>query len=338
MSEARCLAEIYDTALLDLDGVVYLSEHAIPGVIEAINSARDDFGMTLTYVTNNASRSPESVSEHLNELGLHTQPIEVVTSAQAGAAELAKLVPTGSTVFVMGSKALMHEVELVGLVSTQDFDAKVDALIQGYWPDMPWRMIAQASGVLHRGVVWVATNDDLTIPTKWGIAPGNGSMIQILAQATGRNPIVIAGKPHKPLMQQSIDRTHANHPIVIGDRLDTDISGANEVGIDSLLVFSGVTDVRALLEADLQHRPTYISWTAQGVLDVHPAVHITDSSVSCGGWSFSDDELAGSGNALDAIRVAMHAAWGEFIGVDAVFAQIENLGISTSELHAPSAR
>ncbi len=328
MSEARCLAEIYDTALLDLDGVVYLSEHAIPGVIEAINSAHDDCGMTLTYVTNNASRSPESVSEHLNELGLRTQSVEVVTSAQAGAVELAKLVPAGSTVFVMGSKALMHEVELVGLVPTQDFDADVDALIQGYWPDMPWRMIAQASGVLHRGVVWVATNDDLTIPTKWGIAPGNGSMIQILAQATGRQPIVIAGKPHKPLMQQSIDRTQAKHPIVIGDRLDTDISGANAVGIDSLLVFSGVTDVRALLEADVQHRPTYVSWTAQGILDVHPGVHITEASISCGGWNFSNGEVTGSGDALDAIRVAMYAVWGELVSVEVALEQLKIHGVS----------
>ena len=328
MTESRCLAQIYDTALLDLDGVVYLTDLAIPGAIDAINRAHDEFDMTMTYVTNNASRSPESISEHLNELGLHTYAIDVVTSAQAGAAELARLVPKGSTVFVMGSKALMHEVELVGLEPTQDFDADVISLIQGYWPDMPWRMIAQAAGVLHRGVTWVATNDDLTIPTKWGIAPGNGSMIQILAQATNRRPDVIAGKPHKPLMQQSIDRTSAKNPIVVGDRLDTDIAGANAVGVDSLLVFSGVTDVRALLEADLKHQPNYISWTAQGLLEVHPEIVVTDHSVSCQGWSYLGGELSGSGDALDAIRVAMRASWAGISSTDELLGQLIKCGIA----------
>lgn len=328
MSDARCLAQIYDTALLDLDGVVYLTEQGVPGVADALNQANADFGMTLTYVTNNASRSPDSVSEHLNHLGLHTSPIEVVTSAQAGAVELAKRVPEGSSVFVMGSKALMHELELVGLSPTQNFEDEVVAVIQGYWPDMPWRMIAQAAGVLHRGVLWVATNDDLTIPTQWGIAPGNGSMIQILSNATNRKPDVIAGKPHRPLMVQSIERTHAKHPIVVGDRLDTDIAGANDVEIDSLLVFSGVSGIADVMNADPHHRPTYLSWTASGLLDEHPDVAEDSGRLSCNGWTVTDGQLSGSGDALDAIRVAVRAVWVGQADTSTMLDQLSRAGIA----------
>ena len=303
------IAKDYDAALLDLDGVVYIGEDSIPGVIPALNSAHAQTGIALTCVTNNAARSSASVAAHLTDLGLAVGPDDVVTSAQAGAAELAKLVKPGALVFVCGSRDLMHEVQLVGLNPSQEFHLNYDAVINGYWPDMPWRMLGQAAGIISNGAVWVATNMDLTIPTKFGTSPGNGSMVNGLINATGRKPDVVAGKPQKPLMQASIERTGSKKPIVIGDRLDTDILGANNVGIDSLLVFSGVTSILELINALPNERPTYIAWDATGITNSHQGVLVENGEVSLGGFKVTADGLSGSGDSLDAIRVAAVGAW-----------------------------
>ena len=303
------LASVYDAALFDLDGVIYIGPKAVPGVVPVVNDMAAKYGMTMTYVTNNASRSSESVAEHLRELGLDVDAVDVVTSAQAGAAELAKRVPSGSSVFVMGSRDLMREVELVGLVPSQDSDADHVAVIEGYWPDMPWRMLAQGGKVISAGALWVATNMDMTIPTQWGNSPGNGSMVTILGNAIGRKPDVVAGKPEVPLMQQSIDRAGAKNPIVLGDRLDTDIWGANNVGIDSVCVLSGVTTVRELCDAADHLRPTYIAWDASCLAEPQTAVTVNADSVSIGDVTWRVDGFQGAGDALDAIRVGIAAVW-----------------------------
>ena len=328
ISPSEVLASAYDTALLDLDGVVYLGEHSIPGVIGALNEAHDVHGMTLTCVTNNAARSSESVAEKLQNMGLKVTARDVVTSAQAGAAELAKLLPQGSTVFVLGSKDLAREVELVGLIPTQDPDVKCDAVVEGFWPDMPWRMLDYAAGILHTGVPWVATNMDLTIPTKHGTAPGNGSMVQALVNAVGRKPTLVAGKPERPLMQQSIDRAGAKKPLVVGDRLDTDIWGATNVGIDSLLVFSGVTSIQEMIAAPVELRPTYIGWDATDILKPQTAAKVDGDVVTCGGWTMDRGDLMGQGDSLDAIKVAAVAHWTGSVEVDRAVEVLEAIGLN----------
>ena len=322
------LASEYDAALLDLDGVVYVGEDAVPGVIAALNEAKDKTGIALTCVTNNAARSSAAVAEHLTALGLHVGPDDVVTSAQAGAAELAKLVKPGSSVFVCGSRDLMREVELVGLVPSQEFSLEHDAVINGYWPDMPWRMLGQAAGIISSGVPWVATNMDLTIPTKFGTSPGNGSMVNSLIMATGRKPNVVAGKPEAPLMQASIDRTGAKRPIVIGDRLDTDILGANNVGIDSLLVLSGVTSIQDLLLALPSERPTYLAWDAAGILLGQKVVDVSADSASLGGWAVTKSGLTGAGDSLDAIRVCAVGVWRQICDVEILTEDLKSSGLS----------
>ena len=322
------LARAYDAALFDLDGVIYVGQNSVPGVVSCVNQIHSDFGMTLTYVTNNASRSAASVAAHLNELGLGAKPEDVVTSAQAGAAVLATLVPQGSSIFVLGSRDLMAEVELVGLVPSQDVDLSHAGLIEGYWPDMPWRMLAQASHVLSTGVPWVATNMDITIPTQWGMAPGNGAMVNALAQSVGRRPTAVAGKPEVPLMQQSIERAKSQRPLVIGDRLDTDIHGANNVGIDSLLVFSGVTSVRELLGAPVEFRPTYVAWDATGLADIHHGVDVQPGIASLNGWQVTGGTLVGQGDILDAIRVTAVAVWNDLQSIDDATSQLAERGIA----------
>ncbi|MEJ6493074.1 MAG: HAD-IIA family hydrolase [Actinomycetes bacterium] len=308
-SSSPILAKAYDTALLDLDGVVYIGQDAVPGVIGALNQAHDEFGMTLTCVTNNASRSPQRVADHLMQLGLKVSAGDVVTSAQAGASELAKLIPQGSRVFVLGSQDLAREVELVGLLASHDDSLTYDALIQGYWPDMPWRILDFAAEILRSGVPWVVTNMDLTIPTPTGVAPGNGTVVQALGQSVNREPTVVAGKPQTPLMQQSIDRTGAKRPLVVGDRLDTDIHGANNVGVDSLLVLSGVTTLAEILQAPVELRPTYLAWDACEILKPQTAASFADNVASCGGWQVRNSDLIGQGDALDGFKAIALAHW-----------------------------
>jgi HAD superfamily hydrolase (TIGR01450 family) len=322
------LYQAYDAALLDLDGVVYVGREAVPGVIPALTDVVRLGGMQLTYVTNNASRSSQSVAAHLCELGLQVLAADVVTSAQAGAALLATMVPRGSRVFVLGSRDLMREVDAVGLVSSQDPTHKHFGVIQGYWPDMPWRMLAQAAAVLNQGVPWVATNMDLTIPTEWGKAPGNGSMVNILATSVGRRPDGVAGKPEVPLMRASIERARSKRPVVVGDRLDTDILGAANVGIDSLLVLSGVTSVADLLVASPEFRPTYLGWDASSLLEPQSGVVVDAGRVGLREWYVEKGRLMGVGDVLDAVRVAAVAVWRGALTFDEAVLGLRTRGVA----------
>lgn len=326
-SASPILAKAYDTALLDLDGVVYIGQDGVPGVIPALNLAHVKFGMTLTCVTNNASRSPQRVADHLMQLGLKVSAADVVTSAQAGAGELAKLIPQGSRVFVLGSQDLAREVELVGLLASNDDSLAYDALIQGYWPDMPWRILDFAAEILRSGVPWVVTNMDMTIPTPMGIAPGNGSVVQALGQSVNREPTVVAGKPQTPLMQQSIDRTAAKRPLVVGDRLDTDIHGANNVGVDSLLVLSGVTTLAEILQAPVELRPTYIAWDACDILKPQTGASFLGKVASCGGWRVISGDLVGQGEALDGFKAIAVAHWNGQISLVTALECLQGIGL-----------
>jgi len=325
---SNLLAKDYDAALLDLDGVVYIGDDAVPAVIPTLNEMHQQFGIALTCITNNAARSPKVVAEHLQRLGLQVTANDVVTSGQAAATELARLLPQGSDVFVLGSRDLADEVELVGLKPSQDPDKHYAAIVQGYWPDMPWRMLGLASKIINSGALWVGTNADWTIPTTFGTSPGNGTMIQALKIATGRAPALIAGKPDSPLMYGAIDRTSAKQPLMIGDRLDTDILAANRINIDSLLVFSGVTDFMELFSATPELRPTYLAWDASGIADSHSAVSVDHGLVSLHDWRAAGDGLSGHGDALDAIRVLAVAVWELVISPDQAMSALAERGIS----------
>ena len=136
------------------------------------------------------------------------------------------------------------------------------ALMQGYGPDVGWRQLAEGSLAIGRGLLWVATNLDRTIPSPRGRVLGNGSMVAALRHATGAEPLV-AGKPEPPLMLESVERSAAVRPLVVGDRLDTDIEGANRSGIPSLLVLTGVTDWQDLLDAAPRLAPPISGMTCE---------------------------------------------------------------------------
>src|SRR6266487_467872 len=218
----------YDVALLDLDGVVYLGGTAIPGAAEALRKA-GAAGMRLAYVTNNAFRTPAAIAALLTSSGAPASPQDVVTSAQAAARLLAERLPAGAPVLVIGGSGLRMAVRERGLRPVSTAADKPQAVAQGYSPDVNYSMLAEGGLAVAAGALFVASNGDLTLPSRRGRQPGNGSLIQVLATATGVQPLV-AGKPEPPLHRESVLRTGARHPLVVGDRLDTDIEGAHRVG------------------------------------------------------------------------------------------------------------
>ncbi|MGI8867965.1 MAG: HAD-IIA family hydrolase, partial [Mycobacteriales bacterium] len=228
------LADIYDVALFDLDGVLYAGTAPIEHAAEAVAAARAH-GLRPVFVTNNASRTAPEVVDLLGRVGVPAQPAEVATSAQAAAHLLAGRLPAAARVLVCGSDALRGEIRAVGLTPVGTAGEDPIAVVQGYDAGVGWRELAEATVAVRRGAWWVATNADLTLPSPRGPLPGNGALVQVVAVASGRYPVV-AGKPEPTMHREAMARAGAGRALVVGDRLDTDILGANRVGCDSLLV------------------------------------------------------------------------------------------------------
>jgi glycerol-1-phosphatase len=329
---AEPLDEAYDVALLDLDGTVYLSGAAIPGAAEALRKAAAA-GMRLAYVTNNASRTRAAIAALLTSFGVSATPGDVVTSAQAAARMVAERLPAGAPVLVVGGSGLRMAVREHGLRPVTTAADRPRAVIQGYAPDIGYPLLAEGSLAVTAGALFVATNGDLTLPSRRGNLPGNGSFIQVIATATGVRPLV-AGKPEPPLHRESVLRTGARHPLVVGDRLDTDIESACRVGSDSLLVLTGVTSPAEAVLAPPSQRPTYLAEDLAGLLEPHPAVETRDGAFGCGDWTARRDqdrlELAGGGERIDGLRALCAAAWaGGRVTEESVRSAIQRLGWPT---------
>jgi glycerol-1-phosphatase len=309
------LAATYDVALLDLDGVVYVGPDPILTAPPALAKARAA-GMRLAFVTNNASRDPAAVAAHLVALGIPAVADDVVTSSQAAATVLAERLGVGASVLVTGSAALRRAVELVGLRVVTSADDRPDSVVQGYSPDLRYADLAEAALAVRAGALWVATNTDSTLPSTRGLLPGNGSLVAMVAVATGRRPIV-AGKPELPMHAEGVRRTESKNPLVVGDRLDTDIEGANVADTDSLLVLTGVTAASDLVDAPVEHRPTFLAVDLTGLVDTQPDVEADGTVMRCGGWTTSagglDGRIAinvdGDGRPIDGLRAVLTAAW-----------------------------
>ncbi|MDX6254677.1 MAG: glycerol-phosphatase [Frankiales bacterium] len=318
------LSTRYDVALLDLDGVVYRGADPVPGAPEALTAARAA-GMRLAFVTNNASRTPQQIVAHLGQLGVPARADEVVTSAHAAAALAAERLGPGGRVFVVGSDGLRDAVAGAGLVLVGSYDAvpAPQLVVQGFSPDLRYEDLAQAALAIAAGADWVATNTDATIPTSRGIQPGNGTLVAAVAAAAGRQPVV-AGKPERALVDEAVRRSGAGRPLVVGDRLDTDIEGAVRADLDSLLVLTGVSTVADLLAADPGARPTYLGMglAALGAPQLPLADFGTLPAQRRTGWQAETwsgslrltRSGAGPAHPLDALRTLVVAAWA---GLDA---------------------
>jgi HAD superfamily hydrolase (TIGR01450 family) len=305
--------------LLDLDGVVYIGDQAVKHAAQSIEAARVQ-GMRVAFVTNNASRTPETVADRLSGLGVPAQPSDVITSSMAVARMLHERLRAGSRVLVVGGEGLRTAVAGAGFSIIDDAEHEPAAVVQGYTPATTWTDLAEATIAVNRGVLWIAANMDATMPSPRGPVPGNGALVGAVITATGRHPLV-AGKPEPPLHAEAVRRSGAQRPLVVGDRLDSDIEGAIRVGADSLLVLTGVTDPRRVLQAAPHERPSYVSRDLRGLLTPHPDVVASDASVRCGSWEVrrkgtvlslapaSEPASGADHDDLDALRALAVAAW-----------------------------
>lgn len=327
----------YDALLLDLDGTVYRGTKPIAGASEATGVARAS-GLTVHFLTNNASRSPATVHTLLEGLQIRAEEGEIYTSAQAGARMAADLVPADSPVLVIGSQALVNEVRNAGLQPVFRADDEPDAVIQGFCPDTSWHELAEASLAVHGDARWIACNGDVTIPTERGLLPGNGSLLAVVREVTGRSP-VIAGKPQRRMFDHVVAHAQALRPLVVGDRIDTDIAGATAAGLDSLLVLSGVTSPARLLAAETLRRPRYVSADISALqipaedLEISPKprwrVYVTGDVVRlCSRPGFSEHP-----DPQGALRSLCAAWWGKGIGLPKVEAADDYAQLTLQELN-----
>lgn len=244
--------------LADLDGVIYRGANAVPGAVEAMSAAARG-GAKLAYLTNNASRPARRVAEHLSGFGLEVTPGDVVTSPEAAVRVLAEHVAPGALILVVGGEGITDVLEAEGYRVTRSADDVPDAVMQGFAHHVGWEHLAEASFALARGIPWIATNQDWTIPVARGVAPGNGTLVSAVHTVVGRLP-AFAGKPERHMYDLALDR-FAGAPastLMIGDRLDTDIAGANRAGIRGVLVLTGIDRPKQALAAKPHERPAFI--------------------------------------------------------------------------------
>lgn len=270
---AHTLVSDYDGVICDLDGVVYRGPAAIPGAIESLNTVAGT--LRLSFATNNASRPPSDVADHLVSLGLRRGDWTVATSSEAAATYVLHRYGAGAPVLAVGGPGVVAALRAAGLTPLRVPELRapgagspgVVAVVQGLGTEVTWQELATVARLAERGVTWVATNMDITLPTADGPAPGNGALVAVVRTATTAEPVV-TGKPGDALFELARVRmgTERRRTLVVGDRLDTDIAGAVGAGLDSLLVLTGASTLRDLATAPPPLRPTYVSGSIAGLL------------------------------------------------------------------------
>lgn len=303
----------YDAALFDLDGVIYLGPRAIDGVAEAMGRLRSR-GTRVGFVTNNAARTPATVAEHLRELGIHAEEGDVVNSTQATLRMMRDELPPGSKLLVLGTDALASQVRDYGFDPVHTLEDEPVAVVQGYNPGSPWQLLELGAIAIQEGALWYATNPDMTRPTERGILPGCGSQVAVVQACVDVKP-KMAGKPFRPLLDETILRLGSKHPIFVGDRTDTDILGANTVGMDSLFVFTGAHGKHDLARAVPEERPTYIGQGISALLEAPRVLEaeglrcraaVVEVRSNVARLVSFDQDVEGQ---LDALWVLLHAGW-----------------------------
>ncbi|GAB3658364.1 HAD hydrolase-like protein [Zhihengliuella somnathii] len=302
----------FDAVLSDLDGVVYAGAEAIRGAPEALQRVLDH-GAALGYITNNASRSPAAVAEHLRELGAPATEETVFGSADAGASLLGKHLESGNRVLVVGGDYLRECVARAGFVAVESHTDEPDGVIQGFHPDLGWTHLAEASYAIARGAVWVATNTDLTIPRAEGIAPGNGALVHAVSLPSGAQPHV-AGKPEPYLFEHAARELGVSAPLVVGDRLDTDILGGNRAGFATAFVATGIDSYESVIAAVPEERPRYLLAHLDQLFEPMPDVELSEDPAGtavCGDATASadGDVVVLSEDSVDAWRAACALWW-----------------------------
>jgi glycerol 3-phosphatase-2 len=238
------IADAYDAFLFDLDGVLYRGDAAIPRAADTVTTLRQA-GKRIAFVTNNSARTPEAVLAHLASVGVSATVEEIETSALTTASALADR--GTATALIVGEEGLRRALAAEGIASVP-VDDRPDAVVVGWDRSVTYGSLRDASIAIQRGAAFFASNDDPSYPAPDGVTwPGAGAIVAALLVASGVRPEVF-GKPNPPILHAALARAGGGRPLVIGDRVSTDIEGAHRVGWDSALILTGIS-TREELEA-----------------------------------------------------------------------------------------
>lgn len=242
------LADRYRAVLLDLDGVLYRGDRAVPGAAEAVAELRRA-GTQIVFLTNNSARTPEQVAAGLRGLGVEATSDEVVTSARP-AARLVAGDGASTTAYVIGEDGVRTALAEAGVEVVDGAPERVDAVVVGWDGDVGYDELRMASVLVRRGARLVATNDDASYPAPGGeLWPGAGAILAAVETAAGVTATV-AGKPHRPLFDEALKLAGTREAVMVGDRVETDVVGAARAGIDAVLVLSGASTRADLVGLD----------------------------------------------------------------------------------------
>lgn len=314
------LAEAFDQLLMDLDGVCYLGAAPAPFAAEGMAEARRR-GALPVYITNNSSRPPSAVAEHLTSLGIPTEPGEILNSAQTAVMQAIKAVGPGAKVLAIGGAGVQEAVVEGGLIPVESADDEPAVVIQGMSEKLAWIDLSEAFLALQRGAIHVATNLDATLPKERGFMIGNGSMVAAVVNATGLKPLS-SGKPAPDMYLLAVEKTGAKNPLAVGDRLNTDIRGANAAGFKSLHVLTGVSDARDVMLAVDEERPSFLGLNLRDLSLPVPPVTSENGEFRCeeSVASMDGNDLVVDGErnpvrmSLNGYRAAVGAVWAAIDG------------------------
>jgi NagD protein len=252
--------------ILDMDGTVYLSDHALPGAIETIAVLRQR-GLKVVFISNKPLEPGSAYAAKLTRLGIPTEPKDVITSGYVLSRHLAQAAP-GARVFVIGEPPLLGEMQQAGLQLTEE-PAEIDYVVAAFdrtFDYRKWNLAFQA--IKYHGAHFVATNPDRTCPVEGGEIPDCAGIIAALEVTTGKKVELIAGKP-SPMMVQAAGKllgVPLDQCLVVGDRLETDIVMGHEAGARTAVVLTGVTRREHLASAPVQ--PDYVLENIGGILSI----------------------------------------------------------------------
>lgn len=252
----------YRGYLIDLDGTMYRGNEKIESAVRFVERLHER-KIPYLFVTNNSSKTPEAVAEKLQQFGVQAKPEHVITSSIATAGYIRKQ-KERATVYVIGEDGLKQALKDEGLSIVADVDGKsIDYVVIGIDRGITYEKFAQACLAIQNGAQFISTNADKAIPTERGFVPGNGALTSVLTAATGIEPIFI-GKPQRIIIELALERLNISKDevIMVGDNYDTDIRSGINAGLDTLLVFTGVTS-----KADVDRVPIQPTYTVENLDD-----------------------------------------------------------------------
>lgn len=254
----------YQGYFIDLDGTMYKGTKRIPAAARFIKRLQEN-NKEILFVTNNSTRTPEFVAQNLTENhGINVTANNVYTTAIATADYLDQIAGSKRKVYVVGESGLRKALTSCNFEIT---DQNPDYVVVGLDSEVTYEKLATAVLLIRAGATFIGTNSDSNLPNQRGMVPGAGSIVKLVEYATQKKPIMI-GKPESIIMAMALKRSglDKNQVVMVGDNYHTDIQAAINFGIDSLLVYSGLSTKEDVAKQKIQ--PTHQvdsldDWTVQ---------------------------------------------------------------------------